>query len=404
MSLRIDPEQRFACSQCGRCCRGFDVVVSAAEIDLYRRNHAAAWFREADGAEGTDREPFEPIPDMVALQRIRKRASGACGFLSPDNRCRIHEELGAANKPLTCRLFPFSFHPAADAIVVKASFGCPTVAANDGRPIGAGEPRAAIDALFKEWSRGGPSARPAMRLVAGREIDARTGRVLRDNFRAMLARDKGDLRSGIRRVAAAIDDLTRSRVVQLADAELSEYISLTVPHAATRGDAPAARDPGAIARLLQYGFLYAVVSIREDRAHPDWTPFQRRQSRLRLVAHFHGLAPRVGRVNVKALKRQRVDINHEDMRPLVTHYLRSTLETLGAGGKSIVDEIAVAASCLNAAIALAIMNAEAAGTTVNRKGLIEALTEASDVLHAQSRLLGWVLARLSADALWTVAS
>ena len=61
-----------------------------------------------------------------ALQRIRKRADGACGFLSADNRCRIHEELGAAKKPLTCRLFPYAFHTAADGVVVTASFGCPT--------------------------------------------------------------------------------------------------------------------------------------------------------------------------------------------------------------------------------------------------------------------------------------
>ena len=45
-------------------------------------------------------DPFEGIPGVPGLQRIRKRADGACGFLSPDNRCRIHEELGAAKKPL----------------------------------------------------------------------------------------------------------------------------------------------------------------------------------------------------------------------------------------------------------------------------------------------------------------
>ena len=76
---------------------------------------------------------------MPALQRIRKRADGACGFLSADNRCRIHEELGAAKKPLTCRLFPYAFHTAADGVVVTASFGCPTIVANEGPLIGTGE-------------------------------------------------------------------------------------------------------------------------------------------------------------------------------------------------------------------------------------------------------------------------
>ena len=85
----------------------------------------------------SSRDPFEPIPG-TPLQRIRKRADGACGFLSDDNRCRIHEELGAARKPLTCRLFPYAFHTAADGVVVTASFGCPTIVANEGPLIGAG--------------------------------------------------------------------------------------------------------------------------------------------------------------------------------------------------------------------------------------------------------------------------
>ena len=70
---------------------------------------------------------------MPGLHRIRKRADGACGFLSDDNRCRIHEELGAAKKPLTCRLFPLRLSSRlATNIIVTASFNCPTIAANEG--------------------------------------------------------------------------------------------------------------------------------------------------------------------------------------------------------------------------------------------------------------------------------
>ena len=48
-------------------------------------------------------------------------------------------------------LFPYAFHPAADGVVVTASFGCPTIVANQGPLIGDGESRAGIESLRKEW-------------------------------------------------------------------------------------------------------------------------------------------------------------------------------------------------------------------------------------------------------------
>ena len=182
--LRIDSEQRFTCSQCGSCCYRWDVVVSDAEIDAYRRRNASSWYRESrDAAAGDARDlsaearrakvdPFEPVPGFPALHRIRKRADGGCGFLSAANRCRIHEELGADRKPLTCRIYPYSFHAAPDGVVVTTSFGCPTIIANDGQPI-ATSPRATRSSrcgsngsarirrrpFRASWSPAGPSIR-----------------------------------------------------------------------------------------------------------------------------------------------------------------------------------------------------------------------------------------------------
>jgi Fe-S-cluster containining protein len=400
--LRLDPAQRFSCSQCGRCCRGFDVVVTAAEIDRYRRKGAAAWFRGDDAEAG---DPFEAVPSAPALQRIRQRADGACGFLSADNRCRIHEELGAAHKPLTCRLFPFALHAAVDGVVVTASFNCPTIAANEGALITDASSRGSLESLRKEWFASHPSTPAPLELVKGRSMSTRSLLLLRQNLQVMLAADPADLRSGIRRIAIVLDDLTRSRVRALADADFAEYVSLTVPHAATKRDtAQPGRDAGVVARMLQYGFLYAVAATRDDIAHRNQSRAQSRLRRLQLLAHFHGLAPGLGGVNVKALKRQRVDINHDEIRPIAFHYLRSTIETLGATGRPVVDELSMAASYLNAACALAGMKADAAGATVDRGVFIEALTEAADVSHAQHRLLDRILVHFSSgtDALWNL--
>jgi hypothetical protein len=373
--------------------------VTAAEIDLYRRRNAAAWFL------GGASDPFEPVPGAPALQRIRQREDGRCGFLSDNNRCRIHEELGAAKKPLTCRLFPYGFHTAADGVVVKASFNCPTIAANEGAPINDGASRAALESLRREWFSIHPLKPAAFELVTGRSISARTLLVLQQNLLAMLTADGNDLRSGVRRIAAVLDDLTRRRVLALNQEDFGEYVSLTVPHAATKPDAPPALEAGAIARLLRYGFLYAVAATRDGIVHPRQSRHRSRWRRLWLLAHFHRLAPAFEGLDVNALKRRRVDINDPQIRPIATHYLRSTLETLGAAGP-IVGEVAMAASYLHAACALAAMHAEAAATDVDRTIFIQSLTEASDVSHARHKWLEWILARFGSgtDALFSLSA
>ena len=315
-------------------------------------------------------DPFEPIPGLPSLHRIRKRADGACGFLSEDNRCRIHQELGAGRKPLTCRLFPYAFHPSADGVIVTASFGCPTIVANEGTLIAAGASRLAIESLRTEWFAVDRSKAPPQELVQGRAMTTRSALQLREGLLAMLKRESADLRDNIRRIAATLDDLTRSRVLALDDAGFAEYVALTVPHAAAKPDAPPARNPGSIPRLLQYGFLYTVSAIRADLEHPGQSRGRLRRLRLQLLAHFHGLAPGLERVRVRALKQRRVDINDPDIRPIVFHYLRAALETLGSSGRPLVDELSIAASYLNAACALAVMNADAAGKALDREDLL----------------------------------
>ena len=65
--------------------------------------------------------------------------------------------------------------------------------------------------------------------------------------------------------------------------------------------------------------------------------------------------PGLERVSVKALEAAgAIDINDPEIRPIVFHYLRSALETLGAHHRPIVDELSIAVSYLNAACALAV--------------------------------------------------
>jgi Fe-S-cluster containining protein len=416
--LRIDPEQRFTCSQCGRCCHGWDVFVSEAEIASYRRRQAASWFRESrDAVEGTDRDPFEAMPDLPGLHRIRRRDDGGCGFLSPDNRCRIHEELGADRKPLTCRMFPYTFRPAPDAIVVTASFGCPTIVANEGRPIASGAGTAAIESLRVEWFGTRPATAMPRELIAGRPIESRSVRVLRENLLAIWKTDAADIRINVRRIAAALDDLTRSRVLSLPPADFAEYLSLTLPYAAATPDPLSAGSPGlprrsarrkagTIGRMLQYGFLYAVAATRLAAERAKQSRAQVRFALVHLLAHFHRLAPGLDRINVATLAGGAADINAPDIRPIVYHYVRSTLESLGGRNRPVIDDLAIAISYLNAARSLAVMNAAASGRAVDRQAFTEALMEAVLMSHTDQRgLLEGILRRLAGgtEAIWCLA-
>jgi Fe-S-cluster containining protein len=179
-SFRHDPEQRFTCGRCTRCCRHWDVVVTAAEAESLRRPALARlWSEHAELEEhgaGLDAgagapspsapDPLEPAPH--GLLTIRRRADGTCGFLATDGACRIHAEHGASKKPLACRLFPFRLYPSEGVAVVTAAFSCPTVAANTGAPLAAqlGE----ISSAAKEWQRAFPPAPPSLRFTAKRVL------------------------------------------------------------------------------------------------------------------------------------------------------------------------------------------------------------------------------------------
>lgn len=367
--------------------------MTAAEAGLLRARAAARWFREsASDAEGTSQDPFATIEGVPGFLRIRKHADGACGFLSSTNRCRLHEELGADAKPLACRMFPYSFHPAPSAIVVTTSFACPTIVANRGDRIASDGPRALIASLQKEWFSGHQPAAVPRLLVAGRPIDAASLATLRDGLLAILNRTDGgtrDLRLNLRRMAVLLDDLTRARVIRLPDADFAEYVTLTVPFAAGSTQPVPAHASSATGRLLQRGFLFTVVSARERTEQAGPSRLALRLRAFWLLAHVHGLAPRLGRVNMAALKRGRVDINEADIQPIAHHYLRASLEAMGASERPVLDALAITVSHLNAACALATINGDTGTFT-------EALMAAVDLAHADERgLLGRLLGRLA---------
>jgi Fe-S-cluster containining protein len=399
--LRFDAGQRFSCRSCGRCCRGWDVVLTPEEVEALRSPRFARLFRETGAEkEGAERDVTEGAAGGQI--HIRRRADGACGFLSRDNRCRIHEALGPEHKPLACRIFPFRFHPANGAPVATASFCCPSVAANVGVPLA--DQTADLGRLCRQQFRVHGAACAPLELVAGHPIEEGALSTVRSVLREMLDRagadGSPDLRANASRMAQALDDWTRRRVLRLAPERSAEYLELTGRHAAATSQPVTIRRPSALTRLLSRGFLFVVAAsgLQTADGKPRGLRLPLRWRLARLLLHFHGLWPGVAGWDLRVARRARVELADPAVRATVHNYLRATIETLGTGQRPVVDEIGVAVAFLNAALAIAAMRAAQAGAAaVDADRLTAALSEAVHLTHAASDgPLGSWLASLAA--------
>src|SRR5262245_14287396 len=122
--------QNWDCNGCTACCRQYHVSVTAEE-------------RARIESQGWDEEPdLAGVPLFVRAGgwfsssfRLNHKPDGACVFLGPDNRCRIHAKHGPAAKPLACRIYPYSLVPAGDHWKLGLRFACPSAAEDKGKPL-----------------------------------------------------------------------------------------------------------------------------------------------------------------------------------------------------------------------------------------------------------------------------
>jgi lysine-N-methylase len=137
--------QNWDCGGCTACCRQYLVTVTPEER---ARIDAQGWENEGD---------FAGVPLFVRMggwfssdYRLNHRPDGACVFLGPDNRCRIHARHGSAAKPLACRVYPYMFVPAGDHWKLGLRFACPSAADDQGRPLAEHLPEARQYAVVLE--------------------------------------------------------------------------------------------------------------------------------------------------------------------------------------------------------------------------------------------------------------
>ena len=384
--MLLSQDQRFTCSQCGRCCRRTTVPVTAGEAEAYRTFGVARLCDDGDGSVGAAHDPFELIPGYEPLLRIRKRPDGACGFLSPDGLCRIHETMGFDKKPIACRLFPFSFHPAEGGGVITTSFACPAVIANEGELL-TSQARE-LRGLQAAWASEHPEPPRRVEFVAGHVLSPAVVTALRGVLTKVIdrpgANGRPDLRENLRRIAVFLDDLDRPRVRKLAPDAFAEYINVMGRHAMTNPKPAPARPASGLSRLLFRGFLLAALSVqvRLDKAIGD-SPTALRLTLFRLLAHLHGLAPGTARFDLGRAMAMPFDLNADGVQTITHRYLRVSFETVGTGRRTLADEVTMIVARLNAACVLAGMHAAAAGKhAVDRESFTQGLLESADLAHA----------------------
>lgn len=121
--------QNWSCHGCTACCRG-GLVIELSD-DEKQRIERQGWTK----TDGVD--PAKMFVPHKGHFRLGHQEDGACVFLDPAGKCRIHARFGEAAKPRACRLFPLALHPVAKKIVVGVRFSCPSAAANSGPPLSA---------------------------------------------------------------------------------------------------------------------------------------------------------------------------------------------------------------------------------------------------------------------------
>lgn len=412
-ALRYDPEQRFTCGRCTRCCRHFDVPVTPAEAEALRRPALASlWSEEPTRAANDDAPRPDPLEALSGgFFRLRRRRDGACGFLAEDGACRIHAERGVDRKPLACQLFPFRVHSQGGPLLVTASFSCPTVAMNEGATMTSRLED--ISALGKDWVRAFPEEPLLLRFTGARPLSVALARDIREVLLGLLDRKGEDghrhLRANAARMAALLDDWTRYRVARLDPDDFAEYVRLTGRFAVTSTRPEPEVRATRVGRLLLRGFLLAVVAARLQAAAPRrGLRLALRARVLRAALHLHGLWPPTEGLDRQAPRRIQVPLDEPGIHGLVHHFLRSTLETLPTGRRSLLDEVAWAFATLDAAFALGSMAAARRGSdTASSEDVLVGLTEAAHLTQAGTQgLLGSLLQSLTGgiDALRRFAS
>lgn len=109
LPLLIPEGVRYNCQGCGRCCSGWSVGMTEEDFARIKDVDWQSLHPDLAGKELFIDRSAEFKAGLSGHPHYTKpREDGTCPFLI-DKLCFIHGHLGEDQKPLTCRIFPYSF-------------------------------------------------------------------------------------------------------------------------------------------------------------------------------------------------------------------------------------------------------------------------------------------------------
>jgi len=193
---------RFACTQCGSCCRNTKIPLTAAEAVGWLRDgnrvqiicEASPWMTDASAedprAAHVKRRSFAARSGSLSLRIVVMLVAnvvGECPNLLRDMRCGIY-----ARRPLVCRIYPAEINPIVELEIAKKA--CPPEAWTADRPLLMRNGNLAIDEVRGDVQR-------------WRETDARESGVREGLCRALGLTDAAVAREGFVVHSPASDSL-----------------------------------------------------------------------------------------------------------------------------------------------------------------------------------------------------
>lgn len=135
LKLHIPEDIRYSCQGCGRCCSGWSVGLT--DEDYNRVKHVDWKSLHPDLAKDDlffHREKEFLAGTAVYPHYTKPKADGSCPFLI-DNLCFIHGHLGEDEKPITCRIFPYSFMETPTGVYTGVVYNSMAAVRNIGDPL-----------------------------------------------------------------------------------------------------------------------------------------------------------------------------------------------------------------------------------------------------------------------------
>ena len=169
--MHVRPGARFTCHADGLCCSDIHVLGPVEDAELVPLRGLGPRGRRIVGRDAS-----------VEGWAFRVVETGACPFVEPDNRCRVHATLGPQRKPATCRLFPFYLVGTPAGVRVATSHRCTCRSIGQRAPLDVERVRAELGVADGElplaWSVPARIAIGAERDVSFSEWATREARLL----------------------------------------------------------------------------------------------------------------------------------------------------------------------------------------------------------------------------------